>query len=428
MTAAGGRPPTPRFGRASRQFWRVARYVTPERVNRLLRLRSAAGLPVSRGRFLAMGLPDDTIEAVLRHIWSLQGWDLSWTWAAQRFLGESRRHATAQRPREAAINRQQAALSYHAATIGIIDSIKKLRTLRAARTTLFSQSLPILWPDVVRVEPAWRTTVLPGYLARPAASDGPAPLIVVLNGSTTAKEETLLWAGPLLDRGLAVLCLDWPGTGESALELDITADCDDFTDGVLDLARADPALDETRVALLGFSLGGALAVRSAVADRRIAAVITVTAPYDARRWLRRASPVMIDHLVATAGSANAVAALEQEFALPGLVEALSCPLLVIGAGADLVMPPSESLRLCAAAGENGTLIWFPDEGHGLYDAVEVWMDDAGRWLQGIFSPASIPEEAAQSEPAPRFDEREPATNVEDADSMDEVGERRAPDA
>ena len=34
----------PRFGGASRQFWRVARYVTPERVNWLLRARSAAGL------------------------------------------------------------------------------------------------------------------------------------------------------------------------------------------------------------------------------------------------------------------------------------------------------------------------------------------------------------------------------------------------
>ena len=419
MTAIGGRPQSPRFGRASRQFWRVARYVTPERVNRLLRLRSAAGLPVSRGRFLAMGLPEETVEAVLRHIWSLQGWDLSWTWAGQRFLSESRRHATGQRPREAAIARQQAALCYHAATIGIIDSIKKLRTLRAARTTLFSQSLPIMWPTVTRVEPVWRTTVLPGYLARPAASDGPAPLVVLLNGSTTAKEETLLWAGPLLDRGLAVLCLDWPGTGEAALELDITADCDDFTDGVLALAHADPGLDETRVALLGFSLGGALAVRAGAADRRIAAVITVTAPYDAAQWLHWASPVVIAHLTATVGSADAVAALEREFALPGLVEALTCPLLVIGAGADLVMPPSESLRLCAAAGENGTLIWFPDEGHGLYDAVDVWVDDAGRWLQGIFGTVSSADLASRPE---RRDDAGPGPNEDRPGSVDEGGE------
>lgn len=374
----------PRFGGASRQFWRVARYVTPDRVNWLLRTRSAAGLPVSRGRFQAMGLPDDATEAVLRHIWSLQGWDLSWTWAAQRFLGESRRHASAQRPREAALARQQAALAYHAATIGVTDSIKKLRTLRAARTTLFSQALPVMMPEVVRTETFWRTTGLPGYLARPATSRGPAPLVVVLNGSTTAKEETLLWIAPLLAHGLAVLCLDWPGTGEAALELDITADCDDFTDGVTALARSDPDLDESRIVLLGFSLGGALAVRSAVADRRIAAVITVTAPYDAGRWLAYASPVMLEHLAATAGGAGALEALQRDFALPGLVAALPCPLLVIGAGSDLVMPPVESLRLAAEAGENGTLIWFPDEGHGAYDAVEVWMDAAGDWVRSLF--------------------------------------------
>lgn len=404
-TRLGGRPSFrpparprqtgPRFGGASRQFWRIARYVTPERVNRLLRIRSAAGLPVSRGRFVAMGLPDDTIEAVLRHIWSLQGWDLSWTWAAQRFLSESRRHASAQRPREAALARQQAALSYHAATIGVTDSLKKLRTLRAARTTLFSQSLPVMMPTVTRTETIWRTTVLPGYLAKPDASRGPAPLVVVLNGSSTSKEETLLWIEPLLERGLAVLCLDWPGTGEAALELDITADCDDFTDGVIALAREDPTLDERRIVLLGFSLGGALAVRSAVADRRIAAVIAVTAPYDPARWLPYASPVMVEHLAATAGGAEAIAALQQDFALPGIVAALPCPLLVIGAGSDLVMPPAESLRLAAEAGENGTLIWFPDEGHGAYDAVDDWMATAGDWVRSLFDLESTGVERAR---------------------------------
>ncbi len=385
-----------RFGGGSRPFWRIARYVTPERVNWLLRTRSAAGLPVSRGRFVAMGLPDDVVEAVLRHIWSLQGWDLSWTWAAQRFLSESRRHASAQRPREAALARQQAALSYHAATIGVTDSIKKLRTLRAARTTLFSQSLPVMMPTVVRTETIWRTTVLPGYLARPDVSRGPAPRVVVLNGSTTSKEETLLWIGPLLARGLAVLCLDWPGTGEAALELDITADCDDFTDGVFALARADPELDERRVVLLGFSLGGALAVRSAVADRRIAAVITVTAPYDPARWLPYASPVTLEHLAATAGGSEALEVLQQDFALPRIVSALPCPLLVIGAGSDLVMPPVESLRLAAEAGENGTLIWFPEEGHGAYVAVDDWMATAGDWVQALFAMESTGVESRQS--------------------------------
>ena len=384
----------PRFGGGSRQFWRVARYVTPSRLNLLLRVRTAAGLPISRGRFTAMGLPDDAIEAILRHVWSLAAWDLAWTWGAQRFLGESRRHATAQRMREAAHARQHAALCYHAATIGIVEGEKKLRTLRAARTTLFSQALPVVMPTVRRVEIVWRATLLPGYFAPPTAAPTPAPLIVLLNGSTTAKEETLCWIAPLLAEGLAVLCLDWPGTGETALERSITADCDDITDGLLAFARAEPGLTPDQIILLGFSLGGAIALRAAAADPRIAAVITVTVPYDAARWLPVASPVMIQHLQSVAGSALAVPDLVGEFSVADLIPALTCPLLVIGAGADLLVPPAEAIRLAAAAGDRATLLWYPDEGHGLYDAIPDWLRAAGRWARAVVASQSTPVDRA----------------------------------
>ncbi len=332
-----------------------------------------------------MGLPEEAIGDALRQVRSLAGWDVAWTWTAQRFLGEARRLEGDGRAADAALARHHAALSYHAALLLAFDDAKKVRALRASATSLFAQALPVLMPTATRVEPAWRASSLPGYLLRPERGPRPAPLAVLLNGSTTAKEETLLWSRPFLRHGLAVLALDWPGTGEAAQTMPVTADCDDVTDGILALAKEDPGLDEHRVGLVGFSLGGALAVRAAGFDRRIAAVVAVTPPYDPPQWLPVANPLLIEQLAVAAGGSEALAGLAEGFSLPAVMARLRCPLLVFGAGRDLVVPPLEAQRLCAAAGNLGTLLWFPDGSHGLYEAVEHWVDDAARWLAAILA-------------------------------------------
>jgi alpha-beta hydrolase superfamily lysophospholipase len=58
--------------------------------------------------------------------------------------------------------------------------------------------------------------------------------------------------------------------------------------------------------------------------------------------------------------------------------------LVLGAGRDLIVPPAEAARYCAAAGERGTLLWYPDGSHGLYEALPDWTEDAARWLTSVF--------------------------------------------
>lgn len=381
-------PPPLRAWPLSSRAWRLGRRLTRARIDLLLAARSAAGVPVGRDRFRAMGLPDEAIEAALRQVRSLAGWDAAWTRVAQSLLGEARRLGGEERALAAASARRQAALAYHVAQLFVFDDPKTVRALRSSATTLFAQSLPATMPTVTRVEPVWRAATLPGYLIRSERGPRPTPLAVILNGSGTAKEETLLWSAPFLDRGIGVLALDWPGTGETAPTMRVTADCDDLTDGVLALAKEDPGLDERRVALVGFSLGGALAVRCAAFDRRIAAAIAVTPPYDATDWLSMANPVVAEQLAAMAGGEEALGELASDFALPEVVPRLRCPLLVLGAARDLIVPPQESVRLARAVGDLGTLLWFPDGGHGLYEAMAEWTGDAARWLEAVLDDAA----------------------------------------
>ena len=375
-------PMAPVIPRATAIAWRLTPLADSRRVDAYLRVFGARALPIdiNQGRLAAMGLPPETTRRALRKIRSLADWDLGWTWAAQRFLGEARAHHRTGQNHAAAIADRHAALAYHLAGMLVFDDQRKIRMLRASATSLYARALAALRPAVRRVEIPWRTSLLPGFLAVPEKTSGPAPLVVLLNGTSTSKEETLLWGDAFLARDLAVLALDWPGSGESALTLAPTADCDDFTDGVIALANESPDLDANQVALVGFSLGGALAALAAANDRRIGAVVAVTPPYDSRPWLARAQPLLRRHLATLAGGQQRAAQMAGEFALPGVIERVRCPMLVIGAGRDLVVPPQEAIRYCVAAGERGTLLWYPDGHHGLYDELDDWTAEAARWL------------------------------------------------
>jgi pimeloyl-ACP methyl ester carboxylesterase len=139
------------------------------------------------------------------------------------------------------------------------------------------------------------------------------------------------------------------------------------------------------VALVGFSLGGAVAALAAAHDRRIEAVVAVTPPYDARRWYGRAQPLLRQHLAALTEGEERAAQLAARFALPGVVERTRCPMLVIGAGRDLIVPPEEAIWFCLAAGERGTLLWYPHGSHGLYEEIPDWTAQTADWLSVTFA-------------------------------------------
>jgi alpha-beta hydrolase superfamily lysophospholipase len=399
----------PTIPRATGVAWRLAPFADRRRVDLLIRLFGARALPVgtNHGRLATMRLPAEVTDHAIRRVRSVRDWDLAWTWAAQRFLGEGRIHQRAGQEAAVALSQQHAALAYHLAGMLVFDDPRKIRALRASASSLYARALPQLRPAVRRIEAPWRTTHLPGYLVLPENVSTPVPLAVLLNGSSTSKEETLLWSDPFLAQGLAVLALDWPGSGESSLHVAPTPDCDDLMDGIISVMSSLPAVDAARIGLIGFSLGGAVAAKVAASDRRVGAVVAVTSPFDPRPWFTRAQPLLRSHLAAIAGGDEKLTKLASEFALPGIIGRVRCPVLVFGAGRDLIVPPEEAVRFCAAVGERGTLLWYPDGRHGLYEELSDWTTEAARWLTSALagiSPSTRVEHAREGRIAGQWDE------------------------
>lgn len=367
--------------------WRYGRSLGPRGADLLLRFvpdRAFAGVV---RRLAAMGVEDAVAADALGRVRRLGDWSDAWMVSAQRALGEARMAAKAGEIDAEALANKQAALAFHAASWPPPDA-RTLRTLRASAASLFAEAVAVLDPGIRRLDIRWRTQRLPALLAYPPGTGRAAPLVIVLNGATTAKEEVIAWAGPFVRRGMAVLALDWPGTGEVIGLPAPTADDDDLLDGVLDALAADPAVDTRRAACVGPSLGGALAVRLGAAERNVRAVVAVTPPFAARAWLPRVGPLLQEHLVAHAGGLDRLNEIAESFALSSFAGRNRPPLLVFGAGRDLIVPPMEAVRLAAAMGDDATLAWYPQGGHALFDAVPAWTADAAAWLGAILETPS----------------------------------------
>jgi hypothetical protein len=111
--------------------------------------------------------------------------------------------------------------------------------------------------------------------------------------------------------------------------------------------------------------------------------MAVTPPYDPPAWWSYVNPLVQLQLMSLGSGRQDPEAIVAEFALADLAPRLRTPLLVFGAGRDMVVPPEESIALAAAAGELATLVWYPGGGHGLYGELDDWMTLTAAWLNGL---------------------------------------------
>ncbi|MFD9822843.1 alpha/beta hydrolase family protein [Streptomyces violascens] len=138
-------------------------------------------------------------------------------------------------------------------------------------------------PRVEPVEIPYEHTTLPGYLYRVDDSGAPRPTLIMHNGfDGTAEEMHFFGAIAAVERGYNVLLFDGPGMPGPRHHqgLVFRPDWENVITPVIDFAETIPDIDDTRIALLGLSMGGILAPRAAAFEHRLAAVIAVDGLYE----------------------------------------------------------------------------------------------------------------------------------------------------
>ena len=114
--------------------------------------------------------------------------------------------------------------------------------------------------------PALGKVKLPGYIHYPDKGRGKNyPLALTYSGLGSCKEELDLLATPLLERGIAVLTVDMPGTGAALFDYDakcIGSHLEAGLDAIATYAENISNVDPERIANYGLCMGGGYAFRA----------------------------------------------------------------------------------------------------------------------------------------------------------------------
>ena len=112
------------------------------------------------------------------------------------------------------------------------------------------------------------------YVKNPSNDGAPSPIVVMLNGLDSSKE--ILYTSPITDmllkRGMSILFVDQPGTGEAIRLQNLPAvyNAEVWGSKVVDWLYQQPEVDPKRIGALGVSLGGYYAPRVVAFEPRFA--------------------------------------------------------------------------------------------------------------------------------------------------------------
>lgn len=215
--------------------------------------------------------------------------------------------------------------------------------------TLMEKSFALRDPATVRVEVPYEGTTLPAYFT--SAGDG-APVMIVFNGLDSTKEHMYTSGFPaeLARRGISSLQVDCPGSGEALRLQGLTArkDTEAWASACVDYLIGRGDVDETRIGLVGWSLGGYYAPRAAAFEKRLALVCAWGANHDwgavQRRRVEREGenpvPHYWKHVLWVWGYDDVDAFLDfaDGINLDGVVEQITVPFLITHGENDRQIP------------------------------------------------------------------------------------------
>ena len=231
-----------------------------------------------------------------------------------------------------------ASMAYHFACNNSPQNLDEYIPAAKKRVECYAKAAPYLEPPAERHEVPFENFRMSAYLRVPAGIKRP-PVVVIISGLESTKEEARTMEDGLLRRGMATFTFDGPGQGESWFQGGMIVEFERATSAVIDYLEKLSQVDAARLGVFGPSLGGYLAPRSAACDARIKACTFAGGMYDRTQVAKRLEDpfeyTRIAHIWKVYDKQKLIE-LHSRCTLEGLAAKIRCALMVVHGTKDFV--------------------------------------------------------------------------------------------
>ena len=276
---------------------------------------------------------------------------------------------------------QRAGVYYHFAKFLFVHDVAQMREAHMKAVACRTLALPHIAPPGERVIIPFEGKVLYGILRKPVGRARP-PVMLMVCGLDSCKEETDAYEQRYLARGIAILVFDGPGQGEAEYEFPIRGNYETAVTAVIDYVETRRDLDASRIGLWGVSLGGYYAPRAAAFEKRVRACIALSGPFDfLDAWdglpeLTRQAFRVRSHCATEEEARRNAATLS----LKGIAGRITCPLFIVAGKQDRVVPWQDAERLAREAKGPVELLIIEDGGHVANNRDYRWRPHSADWM------------------------------------------------
>jgi pimeloyl-ACP methyl ester carboxylesterase len=332
-------------------------------------------------RFITMGVDYNEFVRTTGRIERWEDWLGAWSAVADEHLERAGAAEAAGRGRSAGEAYLHAALCLHFAKfVWVLDAAAHRRATERAIEALYHAHRH-LDPSAERIEARLEGALLAANLRRPAGGATRPPLVILIPGLDSTKEEFFAWEDVFLARGMATLSLDGPGQGETGFSSSIEPAYESAVTAALDHLELNGELDGGRIGVAGVSLGGYYAARAAAYEKRIEAAVGISGPFDfGACWETMPRPTRETLMHATGATDEEEGrAKASELNLYAAAERIEQPFLAIAGRQDRLVPWEQTKRQADEA-PGGEFVLFDEGSHVCNNIPYLYRPLAADWL------------------------------------------------
>ncbi len=308
-------------------------------------------------RLVADGMDVKDVNKVRPQVASWDDWPGAWEKVGDTYLSLARERLSQGSAVSAGEAFVRASLCFHVGQVVANHTPAVKRDLQRRKEAAFRDAAPHLLPPAERLEIDHNGVTLPGYLRMPVHGEAPFACVVLVPGLDSTKEDFITLSAMCARRGLASFAFDGPGQGEVHAHAPLKEGYEASILTVFKAMASRADIDDTRIGMLGRSLGGYYIPRAAAAEPRVKALAVFGGAFDLGDWDEMPRTILDGFLWASgADNETDARAVMGPATLADCIDDVTCPTMVMYGKRDGIFHYSQAERIAAALGDKAELV------------------------------------------------------------------------